>query len=182
MKLQHHKFVYLYGVAINMQRIIMNIKNANIVLPLLFCLAFTASIVANDKTKMFPKTETGYTKYIIDVPKTSNDFDHKVEVIIGQDVMSDCNTKTVIANIEHRVLQGWGYSYIYVTSDTKSTTASTKMRCREPKKKRFIQVRNKTLLMRYNSKLPIVVYVPNHLAVKYRIWSASSNSSGAIKD
>ncbi|WP_281181174.1 ecotin family protein [Candidatus Arsenophonus triatominarum] len=34
-------------------------------------------------------------------------------------------------------------------------------------------------MVRYNSKLPIVVYVPNDMAVKYRVWSAPEELNSA---
>jgi len=34
-------------------------------------------------------------------------------------------------------------------------------------------------IVRYNSKLPIVVYVPNDIAVKYRVWSAPEELNSA---
>jgi len=160
----------------------MYIKKITILISLLLWLSFTTFLAANEKTKMFPKAENGYTKYIIDVPKTANDFDHKLEVIIGQDMMVDCNNHRIIAQVEERDLKGWGYSYLYITSDSNNVMISTRRACTNPKEKKFVQVYNESLLKRYNSRLPIVVYVPNHLTVKYRIWSASDELKSATKD
>lgn len=35
-------------------------------------------------------------------------------------------------------------------------------------------------LISYNSKLPIVVYVPADIQVKYRIWNASETTQDAV--
>jgi ecotin len=35
-------------------------------------------------------------------------------------------------------------------------------------------------MQRYNSRLPIVVYVPKDVEVRYRIWSASENTGRAV--
>jgi ecotin len=36
--------------------------------------------------------------------------------------------------------------------------------------------------VRYNSKLPIVVYAPTDVEVRYRIWSASDKVNTAIQE
>ncbi|MBE9367223.1 proteinase inhibitor I11, ecotin [Klebsiella pneumoniae] len=35
-------------------------------------------------------------------------------------------------------------------------------------------------MLRYNSKLPIVVYTPSNVDVKYRIWRADETISNAV--
>jgi ecotin len=42
----------------------------------------------------------------------------------------------------------------------------------EPKVPRFITLGGEPFLIRYNSRLPIVVYAPVGVEVRYRIWSA----------
>jgi ecotin len=52
--------------------------------------------------------------------------------------------------------------------------ASTKMACPpgEGKTEAFVAVRGEGFLQPYNSKLPVVVYVPDGFEVRYRIWTA----------
>jgi ecotin len=45
-----------------------------------------------------------------------------------------------------------------------------------PKVNRFIRLGGEPYFIRYNSRLPIVVYVPEGVEVRYRIWSASTDS------
>jgi ecotin len=33
--------------------------------------------------------------------------------------------------------------------------------------------------VRYNSKLPLVIYAPTEVQVRYRIWSAAANATSA---
>ena len=42
-----------------------------------------------------------------------------------------------------------------------------------PKVPRFITIGGEPYLIRYNSRLPVVVYVPEGVEVRYRIWSAT---------
>jgi ecotin len=41
-----------------------------------------------------------------------------------------------------------------------------------PKVNRFVTLGGKPYLIRYNSRLPLVVYAPEGVEVRYRIWSA----------
>ena len=41
-----------------------------------------------------------------------------------------------------------------------------------PKLNRFITLGGEPYLIRYNSRLPVVVYAPEGVEVRYRIWSA----------
>ncbi|MNH20233.1 Ecotin precursor [compost metagenome] len=59
--------------------------------------------------------------------------------------------------------------------------ASTLMACPDTaKKEAFVPVVGDGFLLRYNSKLPVVVYVPEGVEVRYRIWSASDEVKKAI--
>jgi ecotin len=46
----------------------------------------------------------------------------------------------------------------------------------QPKVDRFVTVRGEPNLLRYNSRLPIVVYVPNGVEVRYRLWRAAAEA------
>ncbi|MNT95848.1 Ecotin precursor [compost metagenome] len=49
------------------------------------------------------------------------------------------------------------------------------MACPDGKKKQaFVPVVGEGFMLRYNSKLPVVVYVPEGVEVRYRVWSASN--------
>jgi len=155
---------------------------------LLFIILFTLNIFAEnndttsmkEKTKMFPKAQRGYVKYIISVPKTKNDYDHRIEIIIGQYMTVDCNHRIITSNIVEKDLKGWGYTYLVVQSNPNNIPISTKKGCHKLNIKKFIQLQQEPLLRHYNSRLPIVIYVPKHLTVRYRIWNASKKIEKAI--
>jgi ecotin len=79
--------------------------------------------------------------------------------------------------IEPRPLEGWGYTYYEVTGA--SETISTLMAPPEgaPKVKAFVTAA--PLHIRYNSRLPIVVYAPSGFEIRYRIWNASETTHKA---
>ncbi len=56
------------------------------------------------------------------------------------------------------------------------------MGCPEPAKDRFVSTQlGDDAFMRYNSKLPIVVYTPSDMQVKYRVWSTDGKLMDSIK-
>jgi ecotin len=43
-----------------------------------------------------------------------------------------------------------------------------------PKVDRFITLGGEPYLIRYNSRMPVVVYVPEGVEVRYRIWTTAA--------
>ena len=162
------------------------IKKISLVLSLLLT---TSSLYAEpaknennkkDKYHMFPEAKAGYERYIIDVPKTDNDYDHKIEVLIGKNLMVDCNHASLSAQIERKPLKGWGYHYLEVSDIQRGPT--TMMACPEPKIEKFISIYSiKKDLIRYNSRLGTVIYVPKEFEVRYRVWSADDTVEQAVQ-
>ena len=75
--------------------------------------------------------------------------------------------------IEAENIEGWGFTR-YVISEL-GPMAGTLMAVdpNAPKVPRFITIGGEPYLIRYNSRLPVVVYVPEGVEVRYRIWSAT---------
>lgn len=126
--------------------------------------------------KMFPKAKEGYKQVFIKVPASKNENNMKVEVFVGKTQLVDCNQHRMGGTMEEKNLEGWGYNYYEVASNGQAT--STMMACPDGKKtKQFIYIQPE--LLRYNSKLPIVLYVPKNMEVKYKIWKAENKFNNA---
>ena len=117
---------------------------------------------------MFPEAKEGYERFVLKVPKSENDYDRRIELLIGKEMMVDCNHHSFSAEIKRVILKGWGYSYLEV--DDIQSGPTTLMACHEPEKLEYIYIRDE--LRRYNSRMPMVIYVPKGYEVRYRIWSA----------
>jgi len=140
-------------------------------------LSLYAEPANKDDIHMFPQAQEGFVRHVIEVPKTENDYDHKVELLIGKNMMVDCNHHSFSGKIEDVTLKGWGYKYIEVKEIKSGPT--TMMACIKPKTEKYISIRDS--LRRYNSRSPIVVYIPKGYEVRYRIWSASESVEQAEK-
>lgn len=126
----------------------------------------------------YPEANAEQTRYAIYLLPKDNEHDYKVELVIGKNMMTDsCNRYFLGGKIEEKDLKGWGYSYYVVESSGQA--ASTMMGCHDKKtQEKFVAISTESLT-RYNSKLPIVVYVPKGMIVKYRIWSAPEEATTA---
>jgi ecotin len=125
--------------------------------------------------KPYPAAEQGFERMVFRVPAVEDESAHKVEIIVGKILSVDCNRTSFGGVLERRVAEGWGYPY-YVLEKV-GGPMSTLMACPPGMENtdEFITVNGDGFLQRYNSKLPMVVYVPEGFEVNYRIWAAQQD-------
>ncbi|MBR7976403.1 serine protease inhibitor ecotin [Burkholderia vietnamiensis] len=134
----------------------------------------SAPAVSAESIKMFPQPAAGQQRAVIALPALDNEADARVELMIGKTLPTDCNQQWFGGELTAEDVKGWGYTY-YRLTDVKGP-ASTLMACpAQAPQQRFVQVRGDGQLLRYNSRLPLVVYVPEGFEVRYRVWHASKD-------
>ena len=137
--------------------------------------AAICSVHAGDNMKAFPPPDQGKVRYVLQLPELDDETTSKVELIVGKTVLIDKKNQYFFGGrIQKETIEGWGFPR-YIVSEI-GPMAGTLMAIdpNEPKVNRFIPLGGEPYLIRYNSRLPVVVYVPEGVEVRYRIWSAGS--------
>ena len=127
----------------------------------------------------FPEAKAGQKRHVIWLAERHNEDLLRVELAPGQVMQTDCNTRGLMATLTSQDLTGFGYTY-YEVSDVKGPIA-TMMACPEgsEEKEDFVAAHGHEYSLNYNSKLPIVVYAPQDLEVRYRIWTGDKKLQSA---
>lgn len=137
---------------------------------------------AVDNMQAFPPAEKGMVRYVLQLQEQDDESAFKVELIVGKTVQVDEGNKYFFGGkIEEENIPGWGFTR-YVVSNL-GPMAGTLMAVDPdaPKVPRFIAIGGETFLIRYNSRLPVVVYVPEGVEVRYRLWRAAPEFSSIEK-
>lgn len=118
----------------------------------------------------YPIEIDGMSRKIIYLPvlDEKDELNRKVEIVMGKNTTIDnCNHHKLLGEIEEKNIVGMGFSYYIVHTD--GEVASTRKGCPDDTKS-IAFVSGATQLIEYNSNLPIVVFAPKGIDVKYNIW------------
>jgi ecotin len=154
-------------------------KKLTLLLACLLALPLFATEEAEKNLKPFPAAKDGMIRHVIVLPhKERGEEDaFRVEIIVGQKVMGDSVNRMMMGGkIEEKDLEGWGFTYFVATPGAVAQTLMAPMENEAPVE-RFVTMPPKQI--RYNSRLPIVVYTPGGMEVQYRIWSAGEETHSA---
>ena len=132
----------------------------------------------SDQLKAFPKAGEGTKRFVIQIPEQENETDFRVELQVGKMVETDsANRYFFSGKIEEETIIGWGYPKYIVRELGPMAGTLIGVDPSIPKVMRWITLGGEPKLLRYNSKLPLVIYVPNEAEVRFRIWRSDSEAS-----
>jgi len=126
----------------------------------------------------FPAAAEGQVRHVVQVPPAADEDALKVELVLGKTVKTDgVNRHFFGGKLETKDLKGWGYQY-YELKEL-GPMAGTLMAPAPGSKPvdTFVPVRTGESLLRYNSRMPIVVYVPEGVEVRYRLLQAGKTEA-----
>lgn len=128
---------------------------------------------AKDNLKAYPEPDAGMKRRVMLLETKKEEADYRVELQVGKTVeVDDVNRYFFGGKLEEINVEGWGFPK-YVVKEL-GPMAGTRV-APDPnalKVKRFVALGGEPQLLRYNSRLPIVVYVPADAEVRLRIWKA----------
>jgi len=121
----------------------------------------------------FPPAKKGMVRYVLQLPKQDEESAFKVELIAGKTVLVDEKNRYFFGGkIEEETIKGWGFPFYNVSKLGPMAGTLMAIDPNAPKVYRFITLGGEPYMIRYNSRLPVVVYAPEGVEVRYRIWSA----------
>ena len=141
----------------------------------------------------YPEPAPGLKRWVIQpsglLPKSADPFisahplDWRIQLIVGQTVTLDCNTKRLAGSgMTMRMLPKASGKALF---EVKAPVAviSTKMACPddEPARTSFLSLGKQPYLVPYNASWPIVVDLPETLQLRWRIWKAETRQKEAEK-
>jgi ecotin len=147
------------------------------VLAVLSFFSVTLLAEAADNMKAYAPAPAGMVRYVLQLPKKDDESLFKVELVVGKTVLVDgVNRYFFSGQIEETMIEGWQFPRYDVK--TLGVMGGTLMGVDPnlPKVNRFITLGGDPYLIRYNSRLPVVVYVPEGAEVRYRVWSAAADA------
>jgi ecotin len=146
----------------------------------IFTVFMVCSVNAGDNMKAFPPPDQGQIRYVIHLIEQDEESNYQVELIVGQTVKIDeTNQYFFGGQIKKENIVGWGFTRFVVSELGPMAGTLMAVDPNAPKVDRFIRLGGEPYMIRYNSRLPVVVYVPEGVDVRYRIWRAEPESKAA---
>ena len=139
---------------------------------LLICTALGQS-EAEKNLKAFPPAGEGMVRFVLFLPEQKDETAFQVELQVGKVVKVDgVNRQFFGGKIQKQTVEGWGFPRFVVKELGPMSSTLIGVDPSQPLVERFITLGGEPFLLRYNSRLPIVVYVPEGVEVRQRIWRA----------
>lgn len=130
--------------------------------------------------KAFPVAREGMTRFVILLPEVPRGKDNnlRVELFVGKVMETDgVNRVSLGGTILTKPLKGWGFTYYEGEKFGPAASTLIGVPPGTPKVNKFVAMPSK--LIRYNSRIPLVVYVPKGGEARYRIWTAPEKMESA---
>ena len=142
-------------------------------------LAFLLVVMARaaEPIDAFPAPAEGLRRHVLELPPLENEDLAQVEIIVGKTVETDSVNRYFFGGrLAERNVEGYGYTYHVLES--LGPMAGTLI-APPPEAKpveRFVTLGGPPFLVRYNSRLPLVIDVPADAEVRYRLWTTTADS------
>lgn len=138
----------------------------------------------------YPTPSAGDRRWVIQLPGvlppsrdpaiSPHPRDWRVQLLVGQTALVDCNLHSFSARIRPERLPD-GKGALYRVTNV-SPLISTRMACpNQQRTSRFVLMAGKPYVVPYNASVPIVVDAPAPLELRWRIWKAETTSQSALQ-
>ena len=136
--------------------------------------SFAMAQQPQDNMKAYPPAADGMKRVVVYLESKEEEDDYRIELMVGKTVEVDAANRFFFSgNLEEETIEGWGFPKYIVKQIGPMAGTRIGVDPDAPKVKRFVKLGGEPTLVRYNSKLPVVVYVPKDAEVKLKVWVAS---------
>lgn len=140
------------------------------------------AVMANGATRAtlapFPQPDASQVRHVIQLPARADEQRIQVEIQVGKPLTIDCNHYAFGGELVERHVPGWGYDYFVYGKE--HPLVSTEKACPpDSERSAFVQAVDANRMLRYNSRMPIVIYTPSDIEVRYLLWHAETEPSQA---
>ena len=127
----------------------------------------------------YPKAPEGMERKVIILPhkERGEEDDFQVEIVVGRTIVTDGINRYMLGGELREVdIPGWGFTY-WQAEGRLDEPAQTLIGGESKPTPQFVAGPRR--LVRYNSRLPLVVMVPAGCEVRWRIWKADPEFTAA---
>lgn len=127
---------------------------------------------AGGNIKAYKPAAAGTLRHVITLPKLEDNQAAKLEIVAGKTLVlggkAECSFggEIVESNIE-----GWGFTRIDVTLGELNGAQPDP----QGETRKFVTLGAEAKFFRYNSRLPLVVYAPQGVEIRYRVWQPGAS-------
>lgn len=138
----------------------------------------------------YPAPAAGERRWVIQLPGvlpptqdpalSPQPRDWRVQLIVGQMALIDCNQHSFAGRLRHWRLADDKPMVFRV--DNVGPMASTRMACPpdQPRRQAFVTMAGKPYVVPYEVSHPIVIYAPAAVQLRWRLWKAERQSRDAL--
>ena len=128
--------------------------------------------------KAFPPAGKGVVRYVVQLPEQEDESAFRVQLIAGKTMQVDAVNRYVLGGrVVEETIEGWGYPRYIVSQLGPVAGTLIGVDPNAAKITRFVALGGEPYFIRYNSRLPIVVYAPEGIEIRYRVWSAQPQTA-----
>lgn len=136
--------------------------------------SFAMAQQPQDNMKAYPPAADGMKRVVVYLESKEEEDDYRIELMVGKTVQVDAANRFFFSGtLEEETIEGWGFPKYIVKQIGPMAGTRIGVDPDAPKVKRFVKLGGEPKLLRYNSKLPVVVYVPKDAEVQLKVWVAS---------
>ncbi len=125
--------------------------------------------VPGDMLSAAPASLPGHQRHVVRLPPLENEHLHRVELIGGKTMTVDCNRHALGGQFAQREAPGQANPPSYWVFTSTGALMSTRMAC-PPGSEQQQFVGTRPLLLPYDSRLPLVLFVPDGFEFRWRAF------------